>query len=75
MTPVQPPPGVPSLPQYPLPPGLRVADRKEAGPMMKLMGKLLAKRLPRLTNNPKIHSQTVKVGHKKKKQQPSVPYY
>ena len=59
----------PTLPTYQGPQGIRVAERSEQAPMMKLMGKLLGKRLPRLMRNPKIHSQTVKVSHKKKKDQ------
>jgi hypothetical protein len=62
----------PTLPQYPAP-GLRVADRKEAAPFIKLMGKLMAKRMPRLGKNPNIHSQSVTIKHKKKKD--DVPYY
>lgn len=53
--------------------GLRVADPKEQSPLMKLMGKMLAKRLPRLGKNPNIHSQSVKIGHKK--QQKKVHYW
>ena len=56
----------PSLPTYNNPQGLRIADRQEQAPMMKLMGKLMAKRLPRLGRNPHIHSQSVKVKHQKK---------
>lgn len=58
---------LPSLPNYD-PPGTVVTlpDPKQQAPLMRLMGKMLAKRLPRLMNNPKIHSQTVKLKHKKK---------
>jgi len=58
-------PQVPSLPTYNNPQGLRIADQKEAAPMMKLIGKMMAKHLPRVGKNPNIHSQTVKLGHKK----------
>lgn len=55
----------PNLPGY--------ASSKQAAPLMKLMGKMLTKRLPRLMHNPKIHSQNVKISHKKRK--PNVIYY
>lgn len=64
------PPPVPSLPTYSAPQGIRVAERSEQAPMMKLMGKMMAKRLPRLGKNPNVHSQTIKVKHKKKKYDP-----
>ena len=32
---------------------------------MQLMGRMLAKKLPRLMNNPKVHSQTIKIKQKK----------
>lgn len=53
------PPSAPTLPTYLQP--------KQQAPLMKMMGKMLAKRLPRLMKNPKIHSQNVKIGHKKQK--------
>lgn len=45
---------------------------KQQGILNKALGKMLSKKMPRLMNNPKIHSQTVKLKHKKKNE---VPYY
>lgn len=56
---------LPSLPQYPAPNGPPRANKDQAGPIMKMMGKMLAKKLPRLTKNPKIHSQSVTIKHKR----------
>lgn len=58
---------LPSLPTYTAPRGITVADPKEQAPMMKLVGKMLSKRMPRLTKNPNVHSQTIKIKEKKVK--------
>jgi len=50
-----------------------MADKKEAAPMMKLMGKMLAAKLPKLARPGKISPQSVKVNHHKKEKK--VPYY
>ena len=65
----------PSLPTYASPQGIRVADRKEQGPIMKMIGKMLAAKLPKLGKNPNIHSQTVKINHSKRKKEPQVKYW
>lgn len=57
-------PPVPSLPTYTNP--NTFVDPKQQAPMMKMMGKMLGKRLPRLMKNPKIHSQSISIKHKKK---------
>jgi len=54
----------PSLPTYQT--GLApIPDSKQAAPLMKMMGRMLAKKLPRLMNNPKVHSQNIKIKQKK----------
>lgn len=61
---------IPSLPTYAAPQGIRPATNKEQGPLMKLMGKMMAKKLPKLMGiKGKISPSTIKIGHKKKKDQ------
>ena len=59
-------PQVPSLPTYLSKTGVsRLPDPKQQGPLMKLMGKMLAAKLPRLMAKGKISPQSVKIKHKK----------
>ena len=51
---------LPTLPSY--------IQAKQQGPLNKLMGRMLAKRLPRLMSKGKIAPQSVKIGHKKPKE-------
>lgn len=55
---------VPNLPPYASPNSFLTP--KQQAPLMKLMGKMMAKRLPRLGRNPHVHSQNVSIKHKKK---------
>jgi hypothetical protein len=64
-----PPTVVPSLPQYP--PGIPMAERKQQAPMMKMLGRMMSVKLPKMKG--KISPQNVKITHKKKKQ--TVKYY
>jgi hypothetical protein len=59
----------PQFPQYPAPegPGPTVADRKQAGPLNKLIGKMLPKRaLPRPRGKRIQSDQNVHIKHAKK---------
>jgi hypothetical protein len=59
----------PSLPNYSAPKGIPPPPHpKQQAPLNKLMGKMLAKHLPRLMNKGKIAPQSVKIGHKKQKE-------
>lgn len=57
-------PSAPTLPHYQLP-GVPLPDNaKQQAPLMKLMGKMLAKRLPKLSKG-KVSPQSVKIKQKK----------
>ena len=65
----------PYLPPYQAPGGIaRISNPKQQSPLNKLLGKMLAAKLPKLMKmKGKVSPQTIKIGHKKKKQQ--TPYY
>ncbi len=58
----------PVFPNYQPPQGMQVADRKQAGPLVKSINKLMPKKMkPRLTRGKRIQSdQTVHLKHAKK---------
>jgi hypothetical protein len=63
VTPEQPP--VPSLPNYSG--GIQAhLTQKQQGPLMKIVGKMLAAKLPSRMKGGKISSQTVTIKHKHK---------
>lgn len=57
----QPPPTLPNYHGVSM-----VPNPKQQGPLMKVMGKMLASKLPRMMKG-KISSQTIKVSHGKRK--------
>lgn len=62
----------PSLPNYEKPGIPLPSHPKQQAPLMKMMGRMMAKRLPKMTKG-KISSQTVKVNRRKKNN--NVTYY
>jgi hypothetical protein len=59
-------PPIPHLPTYAAPQGIRVATHEEQKPMIKLVGKMLAARMPKLARPGKISKQTITIKHKEK---------
>lgn len=59
-------PPSPVFPQYPNPNGLQIADKKQAGPLNKMISRMLPKKLSRAPKSKGIHTnQSVKINHKK----------
>ena len=67
------------FPQYEPPKGIQVADRKQQGPLVKLMTRMLPKRIkPKLLGRTRkgIQSdQNVHVKHKKNSKEFKTPFY
>lgn len=56
----------PEFPQYPPPQGLQVADRKQAGPLHKMISKMIRPKI-RASKKGLQSNQSVKINHKKVK--------
>lgn len=66
---------VPSLPDYPH--GIPRVEASQQKPLIRVMSRMLKAKIPRLFQAGRSveSSSNIKIGHKKKKQQPSVKYW